>query len=156
MIVEARRSILPDIAPIAASMRPEDRAEVLAASGDSPINALRYGYLYCDECFTVVTQEGREPLAMFGYRVVEKDVGAVVWLLASTRLLDYRWSFLRQSRQWMDYFQTKAPLLYNAVDQRNTVHIRWLDWLGFKFIRVLPSFGKQQLPFIEFARLRNV
>ena len=155
MIVEARRSILPDIAPIAASMRPEDRAEVLAASGDTPINALRYGYLYCDECFTVVAQESREPVAMFGYKVVEKDVGAVVWLLASTRLLDYRWSFLRQSRQWMDYFQTKVPLLYNAVDQRNTVHIRWLDWLGFQFIRTIPEYGTMKLPFVEFARMRH-
>jgi len=155
LIVEARRSILPDIAPIAASMRPEDRAEVLAASGDTPINALRYGYLYCDECFTVVAQESREPVAMFGYKVVEKDVGAVVWLLASTRLLDYRWSFLRQSRQWMDYFQTKVPLLYNAVDQRNTVHIRWLDWLGFQFIRTIPEYGTMKLPFVEFARMRH-
>lgn len=155
-MIEARRTIIPDIPPIAASMRPEDKAEVLAASGETPYNALFHGYVGCDECFTVVHCNTREPLAMFGYKVMEKDVCAVVWLLASTRLVDYKWSFLRQSHMWMNYMQGKAPLLYNAVDQRNIVHIRWLEWLGFRFIRVLPSFGKQQLPFVEFARLRNV
>lgn len=52
--------------------------------------------------------------------------------------------------------QAQTPILFNCVDQRNEVHINWLRWLGFKFVRIIPEYGIQKLPFIEFVRIRNV
>lgn len=154
-MIDARRTILPDIHQIAADMRPEDIAEAQAALGEAPHKALFRGYIVSTECYTVFHEQSRKPLAMFAYQITEPKVSATVWLLAANGLLDHRMEFARKSRAWVSYFQTKAPLLYNMVDQRNILHIRWLDWVGFKFVRVIPEWGKGRLPFVEFARTGN-
>ena len=41
------------------------------------------------------------------------------------------------------------PLLRNYVDERNTMAIRWLEWLGFEILPVEP-FGVEGLPFHPF------
>jgi len=136
-------------------MRKEDRDEVLAASGLSPHKALMNGYVLSTECFTIIEQGSGLPLGMFGYRIIEKGLLGTVWMLATDRLVEHRWSFLRGSRKRIDYMQSRVPLLYNTVDVRNDVHIKWLHWLGFRFVRVIKA-GKAQLPFAEFVRLKHV
>lgn len=152
-MIYARPSIVPDVFAVAKDIRPEDAAEIYAASGMDTIGGLMTGYLHSDECWTVCTSKERRPIALFGLRKLDKDKG-VVWLLAANDLPKYGIRFLRESRGWIDRFHQKADLLFNAVDQRNTVHIRWLEWLGFKFIRVIPEYGHLKLPFVEFARIK--
>jgi hypothetical protein len=153
-MIKVRSSIRQDIPWLAQTMRPEDRDEVYAGSKDTPHKALIKGFTYSTECFTVACPEGK-PLAMFGYVAAPQDNVSYVWMLGSTELLKHRWSFLRQSREWVDYLQSKAPILTNLVDRRNTVHIAWLKWLGFKFVRVLPEYGHLKLPFVEFVRTKS-
>jgi hypothetical protein len=152
-LITVRKSIVPDIHEVAQTMRPEDVAEVYAGSGDSPHKALVKGYLHSTECFTLV-KGGK--LGMFGYVKAKDEPCAAVWMLASTNLLKHKWAFLRQSREWVDYMQAQSPVLFNCVDQRNEVHISWLDWLGFRFVRTIPQYGHQKLPFIEFVRIKHV
>lgn len=154
-MITVRKTIVPDIPPIANEMRPEDREEVKAGSGDTPHKALMKGYLQSTECFTLVAPDG-PLLGMFGYVKSKTEPCAAVWMLGTTKLFDYRWAFLRQSRHWVDYMQAQTPLLFNCVDQRNEVHINWLRWLGFKFVRIIPEYGIQKLPFIEFVRINHV
>ncbi len=151
-MIDARRTVLPDLPHVAKAMRPEDRAEIVAASGESPRQALFRGYIASDECYTVYRVSDGLPLAVFGNKVIDPKLSAIVWLLASTDLLQHKWEFLRKSREWVERFQDKVPLLYNAVDQRNALHIRWLSWVGFSFIGTVR--GRNNEPFIEFARLR--
>ena len=58
-------------------------------------------------------------------------------------------TFAREAKRFIDSRPEK--LLYNVVDKRNTVHLKLLKFLGFKFIREIP-FGPNQLPFIEFIK----
>ena len=46
----------------------------------------------------------------------------------------------------------EEKLLWNIVDKRNTVHLKLLQFLGFKFLREL-TYGPNQIPFIEFCRI---
>ncbi len=148
-----RRTIVPDIAHVAAHMRQEDIEEIKAGAGEEPMRALMHGYLASDECYTIDT--GTQPLGIFGYKVLEKGVYASIWMLATDGLVDHKWAFLRQTRGWIEYLQEQAPLLYNIVDQRNDVHIAWLKWMGFKFVRVIPDHGPEKRPFIEFVRTKT-
>jgi hypothetical protein len=154
MLVDVRYTRPTDPAIVAFDMRQADRDEVAACSGLGPQEAVEVGYRLSTECFTVEAQSNGLPLAMFGYLL--DPIGARVWMLGSDHLFDYKWDFLKKSRKWVDYLQQQSPLLYNLIDQRNTVHIRWLQWLDFKFVRTVPHYGVQGLPFIEFVRCRNV
>lgn len=152
-MIEYRHSVIPDVYDLGKRLRTADQEEVVAATGSSPTMALYRGHISSTECFTMY--DSTETLGMFGYRVVEPKLVASVWLLGTDRLLNHRWEFLRRSRTWIDYFNTKADLLYNTVDLRNTTHIRWLEWLGFRFVRVIPDHGPFHKPFVEFVRVSN-
>lgn len=152
-MITVRRSIIPDVATLAKTLRPEDEAEVRAAAGIAPFRALMLGYTTSTECFTIYEEETGRPVGMFGHRIVEKNVCASIWLLASTHLVQHKWKFLRESRRWLDHIHSQTPLLFNVVDQRNTLHLRWIEWLGFKFIRVIPDYGTEKRPFVEFAKV---
>jgi len=151
-----RRALLRDLPRIAAEMREEDKQEVLAFSGLSPLAGLICGFNFSDESFVVYETDTEDPLFIFGYTVIEPpDLTACIWLLGTDKIKKHSRQFLQGSGLYIDYLQTKAKLLYNFVDQRNLIHIRWLKWLGFKFIKIEENFGYEQRPFIEFARLRN-
>lgn len=152
-MLEYRTSIVPDCFALGSRLRQEDKDEVLAATGDTPVRALYHGYIHSTECFTMLDSTGL--LGMFGYRIIDPKLVASVWMLGTDSLMDHRWEFLRRSKVWIDYLNTKADLLYNTVDLRNTTHIRWLEWLGFRFVRVIPDHGHARIPFVEFVRVSN-
>lgn len=152
-MIDYRSSIITDIPHLATNIRPEDRDEIWAALGETPRQALMRGYLHSTECFTV-HDEGK-PVCMFGYKVFEKGLYGSVWMLASTDLSSHKWRFLRRSEECLSRMHGACPLLFNVVDQRNDLHIKWLRWLGFRFIRIIQNHGKQGLPFVEFARLNH-
>jgi hypothetical protein len=78
---------------------------------------------------------------------------AAVWLLASPGLVTIQREFMRQTRPVLDGFHASYPLLWNLVDARNEVHIRWLRYFGFTFLHLHPHVGPEGLPFYEFVRI---
>ena len=104
------------------------------------------GYVASEFCFTIVDKEN-VPVGMFG---VSKE--GAIWLLASNDIYRIRFSFLRESRKVIDFLNQKYPTLWNYVDCRNELHIRWLKWCGFKFLRKT-NYGVLQQPFYEFIKL---
>lgn len=134
-------------------MREADRQEAWANAHLTPLDALKHGYVYSAEAFTIYRIEDKLPVAMFGYTKPDALYGGI-WLLGSKELENHSVRFLKESRYWLNHIQDRVPLLFNVVDQRNTTHIRWIEWLDFKFIRVIPEYGAEKLPFIEFARIR--
>jgi hypothetical protein len=49
--------------------------------------------------------------------------------------------------------QQNYDVLFNLVDERNTLHIRWIQWCGFTFVNRHPALGAEQRPFLEFVRI---
>lgn len=134
-------------------IRPADATEVAATGGTvgkALLNGLHYSTLAM-----VGADENDHPVCMGGVVPSGDPLVGYVWMLATTEIEKHKMSFLRRSMPWVEDWNTQFPLLTNAVDARNELHIKWLDWLGFVFIRRFPH-GPERRPFIEFVRLRHV
>ncbi len=148
----ARLSVPADALYLAPRLRPEDVREV-EALGDSPLSALEAG-LTGHTCLSIVNHGG-EVVGMCG---INHDPAfgssqAAVWLLASPGLVKIQREFMRQTRPVLEMFHESFPLLWNLVDTRNEVHLRWLRYFGFIFLRLHPHVGPTDTPFYEFVRI---
>ena len=73
--------------------------------------------------------------------------------LCTPAILKYPVTFAREAKRYVDSRQEK--LLWNIVDKRNTVHLKLLRFLGFKFLREIEH-GPNKLTFIEFCRVFRI
>ena len=149
-----RPSILSDVAIVADNMRKEDVAEVKAQTGACPKGGLLYAYFMSKPCLTTVSRHGHL-MSMGGVVPEGKNMGRI-WLLGSQSMfddsIDKRW-FLRSSKKTLAEMQRLYPLLFNMVDARNEVHVKWIDWLGFTFIKKHLNWGPESQMFYEFVRI---
>jgi len=147
-----RPAVVDDVVYLSTCLRQADLDEIKANCGLDPKDALMVGFECSSQCYTGVYNNN--PFIIFGATPTTEGVGAC-WALGSDDLLKARREFLRQSEYWIDKLHEEYPLLFNYVDARNTVHIRWLKWLNFKFINLHKEFGEGRLPFYEFVRITN-
>lgn len=144
-----RKASLKDIKYIASRLREADLAEVAASTGETATTALTHGYEISTICNTVVTSTG-VPVAIYGVL----DTGGV-WMLGTDDMKKYARSFLKQCTGIIDDLNKQFPLLYSYVDARNTLHIRWLKWVGFNFIARHENYGNEQRLFYEIVRIND-
>jgi len=149
-----RPSFRSDVDFLAPRLRAEDVAEIHANSGRDAKTTLLLGHLMSDQSYTMVGYDG-DPVGMFGVCQSHLDGVGAVWMLCTDDLVRHTVPFLRQCRKggWLGRLHQSYPILANHVDERNVVHIRWLQWLGFTFVMRHPFFGFEQRPFLEFVRL---
>lgn len=134
------------LAPV---LRDADKAEVIKVTGRKPLESLIKGYKLGLECYTVVDLEGN-PICMYGVAGADDDKGVAVWALASETLVTTcKLDFLSQSKLWIPKILKKYKHLYNFVDVRNKVHLKWLQHMGFTFGEVY-DIGKHGEPFQHF------
>jgi len=152
-MIEARLAEPKDAFLLGPRMRQEDVDEVKACSGLFPAEALLLGVEKSVECYTLWA--GDQPLAMYGIVEDQNPSIGCIWLLGSDLIYEHRVAFLRISRPWIERFQSQYPILYNYIDARNTVHIRWLQWLGFSFISEHPEYGVEKRLFYQFIRINT-
>ncbi len=149
-----RPSVINDVTYVADGMRRPDVEEVMAQSGLTPHQSLLYSFFMSKPCMTIVGRHGRA-IGMWGV-VPDGSTAGRIWMLGRCEMLTDvadKWEFLRQSRIHLADLQSKYPVLFNFVDARNTVHLRWLRWMGFTFINQHDDFGPQQRTFYEFVRI---
>lgn len=120
---------LLDCHKLALTMRIADREEIHHGSRRSPFEALHRSIRNSDSVFTI-EKEGRV-VAMFGV-VGKRGQAGSPWMLG-TEEIAHCWSLLRECRQRVDAYTAEYGYLTNAVWSENTVHIKWLKWLGFTF-----------------------
>jgi hypothetical protein len=141
-----------DVDFIARNMREADRMEC-AAHGKSPYLALSEGFQCSLPCFTGMVDD--RPVVMFGVVPLGDGIGSI-WLLGTDAITnEIPVAFLRWTKRLLPVLTEPFTLVCNAVDKRNVVHVKWLRWLGFTFIREV-RLGPSDLPFYEFARLTCV
>ena len=151
-----RLATIQDAHSLAKDLRPEDEAEIRAMSGQEPLRALLHGIQFSDVPLAIQDDDGTT-IGLFGVVTTQQKprVGAV-WLLASPKLLKYSRRLARESRRWVQTLQQNYDVLFNLVDERNTIHIRWIQWCGFTFVNRHPTLGAEQRPFLEFVRINHV
>ena len=128
---------------VASNLLPEDRREVEEGHGYDPTVILPSTYDMGDSVYF------RVPNGELAGIAGVHDKGQI-WMLCTPAILKYPVTFAREAKRYVDSRQEK--LLWNIVDKRNTVHLKLLRFLGFKFLRELKH-GPNQLTFIEFCRV---
>jgi len=144
---------LEDLAPLAERLRPEDVEEIKAARGVDPLVAIQFGLQVSDPCFILGTPE--DPYCgILGVTKTFIPGAGGIWMLATPDLVKHQIKFLRGCKGALEELHDRYPVLWNCVDERNEVHIKWLRWLGFKFIMRHPYYGVEKRPFLEFVRIK--
>ena len=137
-----RKSEYSDVLELIDNLREEDVRE-LELLNTNPETALINSFFHSEYCFTVLYKD--KPIAIFGAgRKVFNNTGdkiASIWFLGSKDIERHKIEFLRKSKKYLKFFQSKFDILENYVDKRNIKYIKWLKWLGFKFDKTINVSG---------------
>ena len=128
---------------VALNLRSDDLREVEEGHGLDPLQ-----HLICSaqnvSCVYFKVPNGKTA----GMAGVDPD--GQIWMLTTPAIEEYPHTFAREAKRFVE--SRKEKLLWNIVDKRNTVHLKLLKFLGFKFLREVKH-GPNQLSFIEFCRV---
>lgn len=154
-MIRLRAALFDDAAKLAPMLREADLQEIKANLGENPLAVLERG-IYESHPAYAVANKNDEPIALFGVvpDTGDADVG-LVWLLGSDELVKHPFFVLRNSRKWIEILQKQYRVLWNHIDARNELHIRWLQWSGFTLLRRVEEFGVERRPFYEFEKVRT-
>ena len=128
---------------VASNLLPDDLREVVEGYGLDPMETL-VSVASKSSCIYFTMPNGKTA-GMAGV-----DPGGQIWMLCTPVIKDYPVTFVKEAKRYVDSREEK--LLWNIADKRNTVHLKLLRFLGFKFLREL-TYGPNQLTFIEFCRV---
>lgn len=128
---------------IACNLRPEDRREIVEGHGHDPFQVLPLASLRHGSIAFWAPNGEVAGCAGIG---TQGDI----WMLCTPVIHNYPISFARSAKRYLEGRSEK--LLWNICDKRNTVHLRLLQYLGFKFLREF-TYGPNKLTFIEFCRV---
>lgn len=140
------------IKAIADNARQADRDELWASSFSTVEEVLHRGLAHSSHCWTVfdgkpVAMAGVVPLSLMGGK-------GVPWMVTTTAIEANPRPFIRLSKQYVGEMRKQYSHLINFVDDRNTLAIRYLQWLGFSMHEPQPH-GALQMPFRLFE-MRHV
>ena len=126
-----RATQLHDVCELAPNLRSEDKREVNTL-GKTSEQALLSGYLFGKVCRSIINNYG-QVVGMYGVVPADSKTG-LVWMLGSDKLKKIKIPFLKESRTEVEKMNTLFPHLWNIIDSRNELHLKWIKWCGFKII----------------------
>lgn len=132
--LEIRPSLPGDTWLLANRVRKADVDELWAGLRYTPEQAIRYGLQHSSVVRTAFI-EG-EAAAIYG--VVPREGAGIPWAVFTTTIDRHALTFLRGSRRELESMREGYDRLVNVVDARNTLAVRWLQWLGFALDEPVP------------------
>lgn len=132
------------------SLRKADLDEIAASTQETPCEVLERGIATSRPCYAAVNALSR-PVALFGV-VPDSREGGVIWLLGSDDLALARVSIFRLGLALVEKLQATYPVLHNWVDARNSQHLRWLLWCGFRVTGTDEHYGLERRRFLQVRR----
>lgn len=148
MEMTVREAVEADALSLAERLREADLKEIVAAGG-KPVGTLLEGIRSPDPTYVAVDKDD-VPHIIFGTAPSHTPVLGYVWMMATPTIRKCWVRLLRETPHWIDKMAEPYEALANVVHADNAVHIRWLKWAGFIFLRETTINGED---FIEFARL---
>jgi len=137
-------------------MRSEDRAEARAFVGpcspDIHVADLWEACVTSDMAAVIYLPGTVTPMALYGAGSFPEFPGVgFIWMHGTPDIAGAgRWAFLRSGRYGVAELQGKYALLVCYADSRNTLHTRWLRWMGFTPLATR-YFHDPLVPFLEFV-----
>lgn len=123
-------------------LRQSDQAELIAAYGLSPTEALQKSVAASKQAWAIVFAgklEGVVGVNEYRRNWYEKPAG-IPWLLATDKFPEFRISLAKEVKRRLKSLTERYAYLFNYVDSRNTTSIAWLKWLGFTVDENKPYF----------------
>ncbi|MBX6334126.1 hypothetical protein IRY61_02160 [Candidatus Saccharibacteria bacterium] len=145
-----RPATVSDVESLAPRLREADLLEIRAAGSETPLEVLMEGLESPDGCWVAVTEDDDIPHVIFGTAPSPVPFLGFVWMMASDEVRTHWFQILRETRPWVARLGEKYEALTNVVHAKNTLHIRWIKWAGFTFLRELEINGES---FYEFVKL---
>lgn len=127
-----------DVRYLAENLRPEDVRELLTLKPDADIKKILEDCVSSSDFARVVRKDG-VPVVIFGSQKTADEIAKVgakaadIWLLGTDEIKLNKTSFLKLSKKVIEEIAEPFDYLWNVVDPRNDLHVRWLQWLGFSF-----------------------
>jgi hypothetical protein len=90
----------------------------------------------------------------FGVGNVNQDFIGVPWMLGGKGIYQHTRQLKSECKEWLDVVHKDYDLLFNYVHAENPKAIRWLQWMGFTMVRLVPEYGVGKKPFYEFIKVK--
>lgn len=133
MKIEEVKTTQGHILELCSNLRIPDKAEVIAKTGDLDFKkTIVRGWIMAETCTTALVDD--EVALVYG--IVEsqdKRIGSP-FMLATDKLNKIKIPLLRKSRARVYEMEQKYQMLFNYIDSRNEVHLRFIKWCGFEII----------------------
>ena len=138
-------SVLDDVYELAPCLRQDDINEI-AALGYKPEQSLLKGFIYSDICYSVKYQD--KTIGMFGATNYNLPKGwGSVWFLGSDETIKFPVTFIKEGKKFLAKTFQKYDILVNAVDSRNTSHIKYIKHMGLTITKPIMINGYKFLQF---------
>lgn len=147
-VLPLRAADIPEILPI---IRQADRDEIEGALQIDLGTAITEGLSDCCKASKIVVNN--KVVAIFGDTAHDQSTG-IPWLISTVHVEQHPKAFLQVCKPEVEEMLTRHESLMNFVDVRNTVAIRWLEWLGFTFGDPV-GYGPLAMPFKPFCMTRS-
>ena len=139
---------------LATHLRQADIDEIWASHRATPLEALQRSVGRSEGSCWSVERPGRV-LALFGCSVVSLiGNSGTPWMLGSDEIAQIKVTFLRYSRRIVSAFMERFDYLENWIDARNTLHLEWARWVGFRVDPPAP-YGIDRMPFCRITMKRG-
>ena len=122
-----------DIIDIVKRMRIEDRRELAEVHGVTSAIGTILAVEASREKEVYIGFNKDTPEIIFGLGRCNFSGVGCPWLLATDGIKSVPIATIRSARLFVNNWLDQTPILTNIVDARNTIHLKWLHLLGFKF-----------------------
>ena len=144
-----RDAELKDVLVLSKTMRKQDRQEIMASDNVGALEALVIPFtVKGSRNFTIMGVGNEGVIGMFGCVPTPDPEFGCAWLLSSEVLLKHRKEFIKQNPYWIAKMGKGYKYLYNFVDKRNWVSLKWLQRLNFEPKEEFPEYGYGKIPFL--------
>jgi hypothetical protein len=125
-----RETVPQDVTDLAANLRDQDTEEILGL-GVKPADAIKYSFANSKRQHCMRTND-EKLVCCFGVGDGPNNTG-VIWCLGTPFVKNVHHTFLKHSKEWLNYLMDGYFYVYNMISESNTVSMRWLQWLGAEF-----------------------
>lgn len=122
--------VASSLSHIIQSLRDQDRAELEAMHGQPPELIIPLSVALSSHGWIAV--DDGTPFAVFGAAPSALPGIGVVWMLGTDGVARAGHSVGRLTAPHLEAMHTRYPVLFNYIDSRNSVSMRWLRWAGFE------------------------
>ena len=154
MVALVRLATINDCNKLGPRLRDADKYELKVSCGKGPVTALTLSLKASDAAYVAVDEVG-QPILMFGVVNSPQANCGVPWMLGSKGIYKHTGQLQKECRQWLEVVHSDYDLLFNYVHAENPKAIRWLQWMGFTMIQLIPDFGVGKEPFYEFVKVKS-